>query len=112
MQEQWQDDSEPEIREEDAPEESPEEAAKAQARRERLERERDHLLADIGARLTDDLKQRVGYILNHYPDARDSDVTLAVRLWKTFHAEDIEGDYVRLNRLYRLPRVPSIVRNR
>src|SRR5690348_1112050 len=95
-----QDEDKPEIPEDDEPKESPEAAAKAKAHRERLERERDGLLADIGARLTDDLKQRVGYVLNHYPDTRNSDITLIVRVLETFHAEHVDDGYVRLEDLY------------
>ncbi len=80
---------------------------------ERIEQERAQLLEDVAAAVTDDLRSQVGYILSHYPDARDSDVALAHRLWETFYPEYIvDGDRVRLADMYALPRQPTIVRTR
>jgi hypothetical protein len=82
-------------------------------RAERIERERDALPRAVAASSTEDgLKVQVAYILNHYPDARDSDVTLANRLWQTFFPDDIEGEWVRLKALYDLPRPQTITRTR
>jgi hypothetical protein len=89
-----------------------EDSAAAAARQAKRERERDRLLADIASRVTNDLKQQVGYVLNHYPVCRDSDVTLALQVWKTFSEGDIEGDYIRLKALYDLARYNDIVRHR
>jgi hypothetical protein len=36
----------------------------------------------------------VAYTLNHYPAARDSDVTLVRRLFETFYPDYIDGDSV------------------
>lgn len=59
----------------------PEEQARQKA--EDLEREKQRLLQKIAATATDDLRAKVGYVLSLYPDARNSDVTLANRLWQT-----------------------------
>jgi hypothetical protein len=86
--------------------------AKKKTKAERIEQERTRLLEDVAATVTDDLRSKVGYILSHYPEARDSDVALAHRLWETFYPELIEGDRVRLDDMYALPRQNSISRVR
>lgn len=88
----------------------PEEQARQKA--EDLEREKQRLLQKIAATATDDLRAKVGYVLSLYPDARNSDVTLANRLWQTFYPEYINGEYVRLDDMYRLPQPGWIARHR
>jgi len=91
---------------------APDPEAKQKAKAERIEIERAQLLEDVAATVTDDLRSKVGYILSHYPEARDSDVALAHRLWETFYPEYIDGDSVRLDDMYALPRQNSIIRVR
>lgn len=78
----------------------------------RIEREKHELLQAVAASTTDDLKEQVGYILNHYPDARDSDLTLTNRLWETFFPDYLDGEYVKRTALYDLPRQTTIARTR
>jgi len=78
----------------------------------RLERERDQLLHDIAATNTDDLRAQIGYVLSHDPLARDSDVRLAHQIWETFSPDLVEGEWVRLKDMYRLPRQNTISRTR
>lgn len=91
---------------------SPLPADAERARREQLERERNELLADIAARVTDDLKRQVGYVLNLFPRTRNSDVALMLQLWKLFYPDELDGDFVSLQALYRLPKLTSITRVR
>lgn len=88
----------------------PEAAARAKA--ERLEHEKQGLLRDIAASTTNDLRVKVGYVLNHFPPARDSDVALAHLVWETFYPEYIDDGYVRLEDMYILPRQGTISRTR
>ncbi len=88
----------------------PEDRARQKA--ERIEREKAQLLQDIAATTTNDLRSRVAHVLNHYPAGRDSDVTLAHLVWETFYPEYIDGDRVRLDNMYRLPRQTTITRIR
>ena len=85
---------------------------RAQLREEKLAREREQLLADIAGRLTDDLKRQVGYVLSLFPDARNSDVGLAIRVWQLFYPNELDGEWLHLDALYRLPKVTSITRVR
>jgi len=95
---------------EQAPEPDPEAAGRAKA--ERLERAKARLLREIAASATNDLRAQVGYVLSHDPAARDSDVRLAQLLWKTFYPEYVDGDWVQLKHMYRLPRQVTITRTR
>jgi hypothetical protein len=90
----------------------PDPDAAARAKAERLEREREQLLLDIAAATTEDIRTQVGYVLSHYPEARDSDVRLAHRLWETFYPEYIEDGMVRLEDMFHLPREKTITRTR
>ena len=92
------------------PEPDPEAAARAKA--ERREGEKEQLLRDIAAATTNDLRAQVGYVLSHYPAARDADVRLAHLVWQIFYPEYVEGEWVRLRDMYQLPRQISITRTR
>jgi hypothetical protein len=61
--------------------------AKRKAKAELIEKGKARLLEDVAATTTNDLRSKVGYILNHFPAARDSDVTLAHLVWETFYPE-------------------------
>jgi hypothetical protein len=91
---------------------APDPEAATRAKAERLEREKEQLLRAIAATSTDDLRTQVGYVLSHYPAARDSDVRLAHLVWETFYPEYIEDGRVRLEDMYRLPRQTTITRTR
>jgi hypothetical protein len=92
------------------PEPDPEAAARTKA--ERREREKEQLLRGIAAATTNDLRAQVGYVLSHYPAARDSDVRLGHRVWQIFYPEYVEGEWVRLKDMYQLPRQTTITRTR
>ena len=47
------------------------------AKEQRNEREREVLLNKLAESNLDGLREKVAFILNHYPDARNSDNTLA-----------------------------------
>jgi len=55
------------------------------------------------------LSDKVESILERYEEARNSDITLMVKLWKEYHNV---GDYVPVDRLYDLPRLDFIARIR
>ncbi len=86
--------------------------AKHKAKAELIEREKAKLLEDVAATTTNDLRSKVGYILNHFPAARDSDVTLAHLVWETFYPDYINSDCVRLDDMYVLPRQTTMARIR
>ncbi len=75
------------------------EAAIEEAEEADLEKERDAVLAAVSASRLDTLQKRVAWVLNHYPDARDSDVALYIRYWREFEGEHVEGEYVKLKNI-------------
>jgi len=96
----------PELSQESDPE------AAERAKVARREREKELLLRDIAAATTNDLRAQVGWVLSHYPAARDSDVRLAHLLWQVFYPDYVEGEMVRLRDMFRLPRQITITRTR
>jgi|SRR5882724_1818374 len=82
-----------------------------QERAQRLEKEKQALVAQIAGDFTGDLRSQVAYVLNHYPEARRSDKTLSIRVWETFYEERLRGGYG-LEVLYELPAQTTITRTR
>jgi hypothetical protein len=80
------------------------------ARERRVEEERDTLLADVAAGTLNTVERRVAWILNNYPEARNSDITLQIRYWETFEA--YSGGPIHQDDLYRLPRLTTLARSR
>lgn len=79
---------------------------------QRIERERQDLLARVASSELTTMGHRIAWLMNHYPDTRNSDIALQIRYWKTFENDIVKGDYVALDDLYTLPRLNSLVRAR
>jgi hypothetical protein len=82
------------------------------SKEEQIEAERDEVLASVAAAKLDTLQEKVAWILNHYPAARDSDVTLQIRFWEEFEPELGSDDYISKADLYTLTRLTSLTRAR
>lgn len=64
-----------------------------------------------------DLYKQVYSVLKHYPETRNSDIALMIKLWNVFYPDNIfidheKFDYVRVKDLYQLPREDHIKRYR
>lgn len=83
------------------------------SKQEKRERARDQLLraASSGSEPNTILK-RVAWVLNHYPDARDSDRVLWFRYWSIFESELWDGTAVTLEDSFRLTHPGSLTRAR
>jgi len=79
---------------------------------ERIEQEKQDLLARVASSELSNMQHRVAWLMNHHPDTRNSDIALQIRYWKTFEKDTVKSDYVKLDDLYRLPRLNSLVRAR
>lgn len=77
-----------------------------------IEKDRSALLHAVSAGKLDTLQERVAWILNHYPDSRDSDIALQIRYWETFETVLGGGEYIRKVDLYQLTRLGSLTRAR
>lgn len=82
-------------------------------RENKRERQRQILLSRLSARDLRDIQTRVAFVLHHYPETRDSDITLAIRYWSIFdHDKVTDLNHLRPADLYHLERIPSLVRAR
>ena len=82
------------------------------AQAEKTERLRLELLNAIASSKLKTLEHRVAWVLNNYPETRNSDVALQITYWETFHAGEFERDANRYVNLYSLPRLTSLTRAR
>lgn len=70
----------------------------------------DDLLNNRKVRATN--LSKVGYILWKNKNARDSDITLALDYYKTFHKDLVPEDIITFDNLYKLPKMYDIQRDR
>jgi len=79
---------------------------------EHAERRR-RILADIANSRLGKCEQRVAYILQRFPETRDSHTALCIRYWKKFQADVLERwQPLRLEVLYELDRIETLGRVR
>jgi uncharacterized protein DUF3800 len=82
------------------------------AKEAEIARERDDLLHALSAARLDTVQERVAWILNHFPDARDSDIALQIHYWETFEPDRGGGASIRKADLFTLTRLGSLTRAR
>lgn len=81
------------------------------------EAEKIRVLSAIASNSPTRVTDRVAWILNHYPEARDSDVKCQVLYWKTFQSDLYSGGdisfehYPKLQRLHSIARARAVVQN-
>ena len=83
-----------------------------QTKEDQLEAEREELLEHVSACHVNTLRQRVAWILNNFPNTRDSDITLQLKYWETFESEYYNGYTIMPDNLYSLTRLTSLTRER
>lgn len=69
-------------------------APPAKDEQEAIEKGRGNLLRAMSAGKLDNLQERVAWILNHYPDSRDSDIAPQIKYWETFEPTLGGGEYI------------------
>lgn len=77
-----------------------------------LEQQKQELLRHVSGYKTNTLRQRVAWILNTFPRARDSDMDLQFKYWELFESDRINGQSVSFENLRHLTRLTSLVRER
>lgn len=100
------------VADEDESEPAPKNPAAAPDQQARRGESRERLLRAVDSARLNTLQQRVAWLLNRYPDARDSDRALYRRYWSTFESEHLQGDHVRLDRLTDLAHPANLTRAR
>ena len=78
----------------------------------KLEEEKRQLLERVSSATTNKLRDKVAWILNHYPETRNSDITLQIKFWETFENDVFNGYSVLTDDLYKLTKLTSIARER
>ncbi|WP_145929238.1 DUF3800 domain-containing protein [Chromobacterium vaccinii] len=98
----------------DNPEDGVGEAADdpAIAKQIKIEREKKELLNNVAGCNYSHQITRVAGILNLYPDARNSDITLTIKYWETFQPEIYNPAGILPQDLFKLERLHYIVRAR
>ena len=77
-----------------------------------IEAECQDLLNTISFSSVNTLREIAAWILNHYPDTRDSDITLQLKFWETFKSDIYNGRAIRPSDLYKLTHLTSLARER
>lgn len=78
----------------------------------KLAQEKAEILERVADARLDTLTTQVAWLLNHYPETRDSDIALQIQYWKTFEPDQFSGSYISIDDLYKLRRLTSITRSR
>ncbi|MFI0606691.1 MAG: DUF3800 domain-containing protein [Anaerolineae bacterium] len=75
-----------------------------------LDQVRDEILSNVLATRVDKHRDRVAWILNHFPATRDSDIELQIEYWRNFEDELQEQDYISFEQYKTATRLTSLVR--
>lgn len=89
-----------------------EEAVIDAAKMAKIQKEKQLLLDSLAGGDFSKQKTKVAYILNLYPDSRNSDVTLALRYWQTFQSDIYDPNGILPQDLFKLERFHYLVRAR
>jgi len=79
---------------------------------EKLGREAVRVMGRVVSGQTDSREDKVATILNRFPDTRENDITLAIRLYEEFYPDYISGGRIRLTDFHVLPRMYDMQRDR
>ncbi len=77
-----------------------------------VELERQEVLDHVSSFTVDTIRDKTAWILNHYPDARDSDITLQLRYWEEFESNIYHGGLIDPKDLYKLTHLTTLARAR
>jgi len=80
------------------------------SKEEKLRQEKLLLEEAIREHRVDSIREKVAYILNNYPAARNSDKKLALAYWNCFQNESF--DYAFVEKIFKLEHVPTLSRER
>ncbi|UXZ21413.1 DUF3800 domain-containing protein [Pseudomonas sp. YeP6b] len=96
----------------DLVEDQPEDLVTETKTNEKTEAEKIRVLSAIASNSPARLTDRVGWILNHYPSARDSDIKCQFLYWKTFQSDLYSGGAIPEDKYPELEKLNSISRAR
>lgn len=79
---------------------------------QKVDLERESLLNKLAESNLDGVREKVAFILNHYPEARNSDNALAWRFWRVFEPEHAGSGVIDEEKMQKLTKLTSITRAR
>jgi hypothetical protein len=82
------------------------------SKREKIEREKKELLACLASADFTAQKTKVAYILNLYPESRNSDIALTLKYWEVFQSDIYNPAGIPPESLFKLERMHYLVRAR
>jgi hypothetical protein len=79
---------------------------------EKRELEKEEILRYVADAKTDTVLHRVAWLLNYYPETRDSDITCQLKYWSYFEQDIYNPECISSDDLYKLTKLTSITRAR
>jgi hypothetical protein len=79
-------------------------------REQKNELERELLLNKLADSNLDGVREKVAFILNHYPEARNSDNSLVWKFWRVFEPEHAGYGMIDEEKMQKLTKITSITR--
>jgi len=84
----------------------------SKSKKNRISEEKESLIKKVSAFQLDTIQARVAWLLNNFPETRNSDITLQIKYWSHFDSDIFDGAFLNVKDLYTLTRLTSIVRAR
>jgi len=78
----------------------------------RLDVEKERVLSGVASAKFDTVQERVAWILNNFPETRNSDIALQLKYWERFERDIYDGVSIEPQDLYVLTRLNSLQRAR
>ena len=82
------------------------------AKEKRIEAEKQQLITNLAAYNTNALRDQIAWILNHFPETRDSDILLQIKYWEAFESNIYNGYSISPEAYKNLTKLTSISRER
>ena len=77
-----------------------------------FEEARQNILSNVAAYSVNTIRDRVAWLLNRYPDTRDSDISLQIKYWEAFEENLFNGHSIAVSDYDKLTRLTTIARTR
>lgn len=81
-------------------------------KQERLEAEKATVIRAVASAKFDTIQERVAWVLNHFANTRNSDITLQLKYWEHFEPDLYDSSAIKPEDMYKLTRLTSLQRAR
>ena len=76
-------------------------------KQERLEAEKATVIRAVASAKFDTIQERVAWVLNHFANTRNSDITLQLKYWEHFEPDLYDSAAIKPDDMYKLTRLTS-----